>query len=142
MQHSQQIKDDHFTLRNHSSWKLKIEGFTLIEVLVSLTVIAIALTAITQAAFSFRKSANYLQQKTIAGWVAQNIYNEYSLGIRPTPSTLIDEQGEQTQLNHQWSWTIRFQRIEDSPIIKTDILVMPNHSDETAAHLSGYLSKP
>ncbi len=47
-------------------------GFTLIEVLVALAIIAIALGALLSTSGSQAGSAGYLKQKTLAHWVAMN----------------------------------------------------------------------
>ena len=48
------------------------KGFTLIEVLIALAVIAISLGAILNTSGSQAQQATYLKQKSIAHWVAMN----------------------------------------------------------------------
>ena len=50
-------------------------GFTLVEVLVALSVIAIALAAVLKGASEGASSARYLRDKTLAHWVAMNTNN-------------------------------------------------------------------
>ncbi|HVL57710.1 MAG TPA: type II secretion system minor pseudopilin GspI [Burkholderiaceae bacterium] len=47
-------------------------GFTLIEVLVALTIVAIALMAALQATGALADSASQLRQRTLAQWSAEN----------------------------------------------------------------------
>jgi len=47
-------------------------GFTLVEILVALTIIAIAMGALIKSTGSHTASASYLKQKTIAHYVAMN----------------------------------------------------------------------
>ena len=47
-------------------------GFTLIEVLVALTVIAIALGALIKASGNHANNAGYIKQKTLGHYVAMN----------------------------------------------------------------------
>jgi len=47
-------------------------GFTLIEVLVALTIIAIALSSLVKASGNNTYSASFLKQKTLAHYVAMN----------------------------------------------------------------------
>jgi general secretion pathway protein I len=61
-------------------------GLTLIEVLVSLAIIAIALTAVIKATSQNIRSTNYLQKKTIALWVAQQAMSEVRVGLVKTSS--------------------------------------------------------
>ncbi len=54
-------------------------GFTLIEVLAALVVLALTLGGIMNAATFYGRNAVYLQDKTVAGWVANNLMVEQQL---------------------------------------------------------------
>jgi general secretion pathway protein I len=80
-------------------------GMTLIEVLIALAIIGIALTAVIKAASQNIRGTGYLQNKTIALWVAEEVMNEASLGLL-TLTTDSDE-GEvttTTMLGQDWYW--------------------------------------
>jgi general secretion pathway protein I len=47
-------------------------GFTLLEVMIALAIIAITLGALISTSGSQASSAGYLKQKTLAHWVALN----------------------------------------------------------------------
>ena len=47
-------------------------GFTLVEILVAMTIIAIAMAALIKASGDYTGSASYLKQKTIGHYVAMN----------------------------------------------------------------------
>lgn len=51
---------------------MKNKGFTLIEVMVALAIIAIALAALIKASGNHTRSAGYLKSKTLAHYVAMN----------------------------------------------------------------------
>ena len=51
---------------------MKTKGFTLIEVMVALAIIAIALAALIKASGNHTRSAAYLKSKTLAHYVALN----------------------------------------------------------------------
>ncbi|HVJ29316.1 MAG TPA: type II secretion system minor pseudopilin GspI, partial [Gammaproteobacteria bacterium] len=63
-------------------------GFTLIEVLVALAVIALGLTAVIKALGEYTYAANYMRQKTLASWIATNKLTE--IAIAPTWPALGD----------------------------------------------------
>ncbi len=68
-------------------------GFTLIEVMVALTIIAISLGALISSSGSQASSASYLKQKTLAHWVALNELAQLNIdNAFPTP-------GEKKRLN-------------------------------------------
>ena len=62
------------TLTNH-------KGFTLIEVLIALAILAIALTAVIEATSKNIQNTLYLQNKTIASWVGLEIINEAKINF-------------------------------------------------------------
>ena len=78
----------------------KILGLTLIEVLIALVIIAIALTAIVKATSEDVENATYLQNKTMATWVADNAVAAIQLNIVNPPFI-----GQVTEmLGRQWYW--------------------------------------
>lgn len=63
-------------------------GFTLIEVLVALTILAVALTAAMRAMGSMIEAGASLQQRMLAGWSADNQLTLLRLGKTwPEPGT-------------------------------------------------------
>lgn len=82
--------------------KTSHKGFTLIEILVSLAVIAISLGAILSTSGSQAQQAAYLKQKTIAHWVAMNEITK--LQVTNTFPDLGDEKGSTEMANHEWFW--------------------------------------
>lgn len=54
-------------------------GFTLIETLVALAIVALGMTAVFMQVGHFASSALYMQEKTLASWIGSNIVTEYSL---------------------------------------------------------------
>ena len=75
-------------------------GFTLVEVLVALSVIAIALAALLKGASEGAGSARYLRDKTYAHWVAMNTITEVQVrGEWPSPGR---KEGEATMGSRDW----------------------------------------
>ena len=61
----------------------KDAGFTLIEVLVALTILAVALAALVKAGSDHARNSAYLQERTLAHWAGSNLLAEYESGMRP-----------------------------------------------------------
>ena len=77
-------------------------GFTLIEVMVALTIIAISLGALLSTSGAQANSVTYLKQKTLAHWVAVNELTELRMAKEfPAPG---DEKGVTTMTNNDWYW--------------------------------------
>lgn len=57
-------------------------GFTLLEVLVALTVLGVALAALVKTGSEHARNTSYLQERTLAHWAGQNLLAEYEAGMR------------------------------------------------------------
>ncbi len=82
---------------------MKARGFTLIEVMVALAVLAIALAAAIEAVSAQVKSADHLRERTFAHWVAMNQVAEIQVMGRYPP--VGRERGEAEMAGHTWWWT-------------------------------------
>lgn len=79
-----------------------IHGFTLVEVLVALLILAIALLAIMSALSSSVRNLNRLQDTMAASWVADNVVSELQLGMLN-----LNGQGAQGSIamgQQTWGW--------------------------------------
>ncbi len=54
-------------------------GFTLIETVVALLIVALGMTAVYMQLNQAASSSIYLREKTLASWIGSNIVTEYSL---------------------------------------------------------------
>lgn len=82
------------------------KGFTLIEVLIALAVLAIALIAVLRALHVSIKSAQHLQEKVYAHWVAENMMANAMLGVVPVPNVGGNASGQQVVMNQTFLWTL------------------------------------
>lgn len=81
----------------------KQTGFTLIEVLLALAIIAIALTALLKATASNVANTGRIKDKTISHWVAMQGVSMIQLGLLPIK--LNQEVTEVTTLlGQRWYW--------------------------------------
>lgn len=88
----------------------KHTGFTLIEVMVALTIIAISLGALLSASGSQASNAAYLKQKTLAHWVAVNELT--LLNIEKKFPALGEDKGSTSMANHDWYWIRKTEKVE------------------------------
>ena len=89
----------------------RMNGFTLIEVMVALTIIAISLTALLSTSGTQASSATYLKQKTLAHWVAVNELTQ--IRIAKEFPDVGDKQGSTTMANYEWYWSRTTKATED-----------------------------
>jgi general secretion pathway protein I len=81
-------------------------GFTLVEVLVALVVVALGLTALMVSVSGTARTSGYLRDKTIAQWIALNRLEV----VRLTVNRLGDnhDQGELDFANRKWHYDTRY----------------------------------
>lgn len=82
-----------------------VRGFTLLEVLVALVVLALALVALTETAGGETDAFRQLRDRTEAGWVAANTLSEVRL--RPGLPALGNEDGRTTLAGREWRYRVR-----------------------------------
>lgn len=115
-------------------------GFTLLEVIVALAVIAFALAAGVTAVSGNTRNAAGLQQRSYAHWVAMNKMAE--LQVTKQWPDLRESRGEESLARHTWFWTIRVSATPNDFIRRVDVFVRASEDDESPlVTLTGYLGK-
>lgn len=84
----------------------KNNGFTLIEVLIALIIIAIALTAVIEATTASTRATIRTRDVMSAHWVGMNIISEIQTGIMKMPEADSPVQGESSMLGKEWHWEV------------------------------------
>jgi len=85
--------------------KSNIAGFTLIEVLLALVIISLAMMAGLSSTQSTTNNLHYVQDRTLAYWVAQNALVSMQLklnGLRPVAGRWM---GHMTMAEREWYWS-------------------------------------
>lgn len=77
-------------------------GFTLLEVLVALAILAVALSALIKLSGDNARNAAYLRDRTHAHWVAGNVMARYQAGLEPVGSSL--QRGSAFMAGREWYW--------------------------------------
>ncbi len=118
----------------------RINGFTLIEVMVALTIIAISLGALLNTSGTQANSAAYLKQKTLAHWVAVNELTQ--LRISKEFPDLGDKKGSTTMANHDWYWIRTTKKTEDKDALEvTFTLYADKDYQKNLTSLIGYATR-
>jgi general secretion pathway protein I len=104
-------------------------GFTLIEVMIALSVVAIGLMAVLKAINDEVGGVNLTQNKMIALWVLENKVSEIRLNSI-LPETGIN-QGQQLLFNQTWHWQTNTSMTANTKIRKVEVSIFtPNVKDK------------
>lgn len=96
-------------------------GFTLLEIMVSLAIFSLAALAMVRLqGYSVRSTAN-LGDSGMAWQVARNVAVE--ILSNPTPPTLGETDGEEVNGGQEWRWTVTTEKTDDARLIRIDIVV-------------------
>ena len=110
---------------------MKDEGFSLIEALVALAVLAIATVGLMRAVESHLDSMRGVERRTAAMWVAENRLAELAAGIPGADQV--------EMLGQQWKVAATRQRTEDPEIERVKIIVTPAAETAPLASLDGFV---
>jgi len=111
-------------------------GFTLIEVLIALAVVALALLGLTRVAALQVRDFDALRERTFANWVAANVLEETRLGTA-LPATGRSD-GRVEFAARAWRWTRDVSTTPDPSVRRVDVRVFEGEAKEPVASLSGF----
>ncbi|MFA5959217.1 MAG: GspI family T2SS minor pseudopilin variant LspI [Tatlockia sp.] len=115
-------------------------GFTLIEVLLALAVIAIALTALVKATASNVSNTQRIKEKTISHWVAMQGITMFQLRL------LSSQQPEETHLTtllgQRWYWRSQLSATPVKSVQQITVTVSKHQEGPFGSPLIGYRLNP
>lgn len=114
-------------------------GFTLLEVLVAVAVLALALTAIISGGSSAARAASLMRDKTLALWVAHNRLAE--IDLQPTWVQIGSSSDDVQMGGEEWTWHTNVVGTQDPTLRRIDIFVNKRgQGDYRYAMLSSFIS--
>ncbi len=118
----------------------KENGFTLIEVMVALTIVALSLTAIAASMNQMIDAANAMRERTYASWIAQNKIAELRLAnVLPEVSST---SGEVDFANAQWTWRTVVSETGIESFFRVDVSVSLAGSEYNIRTVTGFIGEP
>ena len=119
----------------------RARGFTLIEVLIAVTILAIAMGAVISGMARYAANAGALREKTVALWVAHNRLSE--IDLEPGWPGLGKSDGEVEMAGIEWRWFVTVSETPDPDVRRVEIRVQAAGRDKEgdAALLSSFVGK-
>lgn len=98
-------------------------GFTLVEVLVALTVVALGLTALMVAVSGTARTSGYLRDKTIAQWIALNRLTQVRLMVNKLGDN--QDKGQIDFAGRKWHYDTRYFNTQFQSMRRVEVRVYP-----------------
>ena len=115
-------------------------GFTLVEVMVALAIVALALTAMASSINTMIDNANTMRDRTFASWIAQNKIVEVRLsGEVPEVGT---SSGEIEYGGTLWDWRVVISETGVESFMRIDVTVSLAEDDYDIRTVTGFVGLP
>ena len=113
-------------------------GFTLIEVLVALAIVAIALLSALRAAGQGTNNVNELRSRLLAGWVAENLLAEHRARADWLPLGV--QRGTSREAGLDFAWREEIIATPNAAFRRVDVRVFATAEEShSLAHLAGFI---
>lgn len=123
------------------STQRRSRGFTLLEVLVALAVLALGLMALIGTTGKASRDASRLRDKTFATWVGTN---ELSM-LRVAQSWPNDDSlnGDADMGGQKWHWKATMTKTADPGLLRIDIdVTLPDTPNDVITTVTGFMGLP
>jgi general secretion pathway protein I len=106
-------------------------GFTLIEVLAALVIVALGMLGVIEAVTQSARNGTYLREKTLAHWIALNVITEKRLQQEPPPVT--ESSGDVEFAGQSWRWRMQVTQTQVASLRRMDVSVRPADAPDSSA---------
>lgn len=119
------------------------KGFTLLEVMVALLVLAVALGGTLKVMENAASNSIRLTDKTFANWVAMNKLEELRI-MDEWPRIGSKSTGSDEMSGRKWDWLQETIKTDDENLKRIEISVWPDKQkdEDPVVTLVGFLAKP
>ncbi len=108
--------------------RLRGGGFTLIEVLAALVIVALGMLGVIQAVAQTARNGTYLREKTLAHWIAMIVITERRL--LDSPPDVAETSDEVEFAGQRWRWTMSVTQTQVDSLRRMDVSVRPADAPE------------
>jgi len=115
----------------YASRALRRRGFTLIEVLAALVIVALGMLGVIEAVTQTARNGTYLRDKTLAHWIAMNLITEQRLQSSPPDVTKSSDEVEFA--GQRWRWTMVVTQTQVDSLRRMDVSVRRAEAPEDSS---------
>jgi general secretion pathway protein I len=117
-------------------------GFTLLEILVALAVLALTMGAVIKAVGGYTSNQAYLRDRTVATWVARNVLIEQQ--VKDAWPSVGELKGTTEMGGREWRWLATVTQTDEQELRRLDVEIRPGDDEDATpvAVLSGFLRQP
>lgn len=116
-------------------------GFTLIEVMVALAIVALGMMAVNSQLARYASNAAHIEEKTLASWIATNKITE--LSVQGTWPEIGEQQEEIEFAGRLWTCRVEISETEVENLRRADVYVsFADDPDYVVHRLMGLLEPP
>lgn len=115
-------------------------GFTLIEVMVALAIVAISLSAVVASVSQMVQAASAVQERTYANWIAQNKITEIRLSNVSAEVSETDD--EVTFASVEWALRTTISETGVENLYRIDVAVSYAGREEVIRTVTGFIGAP
>lgn len=109
-----------------------LRGFTLLEVMVALVIVSLGMMALHSQLGRYAASAAFIEEKTLASWIATNRVTE--LSVAPEWPELGDEEDELEYAGRSWTVRTEVTQTEVENLRRVDVYVSIADDPERVVH--------
>ncbi|MFO1394248.1 MAG: type II secretion system minor pseudopilin GspI [Steroidobacteraceae bacterium] len=114
-------------MRRHAD---RAPGFTLIEVLAALVIVALGMLGVIEAVTQNARNGTYLRDRTIAHWVAMNVLTNQRL--QAAPPAVAESSDDVDMANQRWRWTLKVTQTQVQSLRRIDVEVRRADAPESS----------
>jgi general secretion pathway protein I len=115
------------------------KGFTLLEVMFALLIVALTMGAIVETGGYSAKRTAQLTEKTIASWIAQNQVTLYR--AKRTWTSESSKSGVVEMADIEWRWKLKISKTDEPLLRRLDVDVYLADGSDIKASATGFTGK-
>jgi general secretion pathway protein I len=123
-----------------SNRRARQSGFTLIEAVVALLIVALGMTAVFMQLNQYAATAAYIEEKTLASWIASNRLTE--LSVQPEWPELGESEDDVEFAGRQWHYVVEVSETAVENLRRVEVSVAKAEDPERVVHKVSALIEP